>query len=400
MIEMWVDTYKPRKLSDVVNQKKALDIITKWFVNWNHGCKPLLLHGPPGTGKTCSIEALASEKNYDFIEMNASDVRSATQIKEVIGKSMAQQSLFKKGKIFLLDEIEALYGKEDFGGVKEIINMIKESQHRVILTSNNPYDPKLRTLRTYCILVHFTKIPVWDMERRLRHICEKEGIKTGKEVLRRLASLSEGDLRSATNDLEIVSRGRKKIVEKDLEVLGYRERETNIFDVLKIIFKTKTALAAKLAINNADKDPDEIFWWIENNIAKEYEEPEEVAKAYDALSMADLFRQRVLARQNWRMKGYMIDMMTAGVATAKKEMYRKFTRYEYPNNIMILGRTKMGRKTEKEALLKLSTELHCSTKKIRKEFLPFMKIMVKDKQFITSLKELLGQDMKVLLSKD
>jgi replication factor C large subunit len=238
------------------------------------------------------------------------------------------------------------------------------------------------------------------MEKRLSHICQKEKIKVDKEVLRRLASLSEGDLRSAINDLEIISHGRKEITEKDLEVLGYRERETNVFDVLKMIFKTKTALAAKLAINNADKDPDEVFWWIENNIAKEYEEPEEVAKAYDALSMADLFRQRVVSKQNWRMKGYMIDMMTAGVATAKKDMYRKFTRYEYPNNIMILGRTKLGRRAEKEALLKLSTELHCSTKKIRKEFLPFMKIMVKDKQFITSLKELLGQDMKVLLSKN
>jgi replication factor C large subunit len=162
-----------------------------------------------------------------------------------------------------------------------------------------------------------------------------------------------------------------------LEILGYREKEVSIFDALKIIFKTQTALAAKLAISNVDKDPEEIFWWIENNIAREFEKPEEIAKAFDILSKADLFRQRVLSRQNWRLKAYMIDLMTAGIAKSKKEMYRKFTRYQYPSRLIVLGRTKVERKEEKERLLELSKQLHCSTRKIRKEFLPFLKIISK-----------------------
>jgi len=374
---LWVDKYKPQKLSEVVNQKEALDIIIKWFNKWKPGSKPLLLYGPPGTGKTCSIEVLANEKNYDFIQMNASDVRSASEIKEVIGRSMVQQSLFRKGKIFFLDEIEGLYGKEDFGGVKEIISIIKESQHRIILTSNNPYDPKLRALRSYCILVQFKKISVWDIEKRLNQICEKEKIKPDKEVLRQLAKRSEGDLRSAINDLEAISQGKKEITAKDLEALSYRERETSIFDALKMIFKTQTALSAKLAINNVDKDPDEIFWWIENNIAKEYERPEEIAKAYDALSKADIFSHRISSGQNWRLKAYMIDLMTAGVALAKKEMYRKFTKYQYPSKLAVLGSTKIERKEEKERMMELSKQLHCSTRKVRKEFLPFLRFFSK-----------------------
>lgn len=373
----WLSKYKPRKLSEVVDQKEAIGTIIKWFDGWKSGNKPLLLYGPPGIGKTCSIEALAAERNYDFIEMNSSDVRSASQIKEVIGKSMVQKSLFRKGKIFLLDEVEGLYGREDFGGIKEITEIIKESLHRIILTSNNPYDPKLRALRGYCTLARFGKIPVWDIERRLSQICEKERIKVDKETLRQLAKISEGDLRSAINDLESISQGKKEITSKDLEFLGYRERETNIFDALKMVFKTQTALAAKLAINNVDKDPDEIFWWIENNVAKEYERPEEVAKAYDALSKADIFRQRVNLRQNWRMKAYMIDLMTAGVALAKKEMYRKFTKYQYPSKLAVLGSTKTERKNEKEKLAELSSQLHCSTRKVRKEFLPFFRFFGK-----------------------
>lgn len=366
-------------MKEFVNQKEALEVFLRWIKKWRPGTKALLFYGLSGTGKTALIQAYANEKNLEFIEMNASDFRSASQIQQVLGQSMLQAPLFKKGKLFLIDEIDGIAGREDLGGVGAIIKIIKETRFPVMLTANNPYDTRLRSLRQYCQLVQFKKIYIFDIEKRLSQICEKEKVKAEMEVLRGLAKMSDGDLRAAINDLETISQGKKKISLQDLENLSHREKEISIFDVLKIIFKTQDALTAKLAINNADKDPEEIFWWIENNIAREFEDPEEIAKAFDMLSKADLFRQRVRSRQNWRLKGYMIDLMTAGIAKSKKEMYRKFTRYHYPSNIIILGRTKAERKEEKEKLSELSKQFHCSTRKIRKEFLPFLKIISKAK---------------------
>lgn len=371
----WTQKYAPKNLKEFVNQKEALEVFLKWIKKWKPGAKALLFYGKPGTGKTALIQAYVNDMGLEFIEMNASDFRSASKIQHIIGQSMMQAPLFKKGKVFLIDEIDGIAGREDSGGAGAIIKIIKESKFPVILTANNPYDPRLRSLRQYCQLVQFKKIHIFDMEKRLSQICEKENIKTEKEVLQSLAKKSEGDLRSAIGDLEAISQGKNKISLQDLEILGYREREVSIFDALKIIFKTQTALDAKLAIGNVDKDPDEIFLWIENNIAKEFEDPEEIARAFDILSKADLFRQRVLSRQNWRLKSYMIDLMTAGIAKSKKETYRKFTRYDYPSKLIFLGRTKVERKEEKEKLLELSKQLHSSTRKIRKEFLPFLKII-------------------------
>ena len=371
----WSIKYKPKNLKEFVNQTEAVDVFLKWIRKWKPGTKALLFHGMPGTGKTALVEAYAAENNLEFIEMNASDFRSSLQIKDVLGQSMLQKSLFKKGKIFLLDEIDGLAGNEDRGGVAEIIKIIEESQFPIVLTANHPYDAKLRTLRKYCQLVAFKKIFVWDIEKKLGEIAGKEKIKIDKEALRQLANKAEGDLRSAINDLESLAQGRKEIGIKDLESLSYRERETNIFDALKIIFKTQIASTAKTAIDGVDKDPDEIFWWIENNISKEYERPEEIANAFDALSKADIFKKRISSRQNWRFKAYMIDLMTSGVAVAKKQMYRKFTRYQYPSNIITLGRTKEMRKEEKEKLLGLAKELHCSMEKVRTEFLPYLEII-------------------------
>ena len=376
---MFTQKYRPKNLKEFISQKEAVELFLKWIKRWEPGNKALLFHGMPGTGKTALVYAWARENNSELIELNASDWRSASQIQEVFSQSMLQKPLFKKSKIFLIDEIDGVAGREDLGGVGAIIKIIRETKFPVVLTANNPWDQKLRTLREYCSLVQFGKIHVYDIERRLQHVCENENIKCDKESLRQIAKNSEGDLRSAINDLETMSQGKKEFSLPDLEVLGYREREKNIFEVLRNLFKVRTALAAKLAINDSDKDPEEIFWWIENNIENEYEDPEEIAKAFDALSKADIFRKRISSRQNWRLKAYMVDLMTVGVATAKKETYRKFTRYQYPSNIMILGRTKGKRAEAGEILKKMSQELHCSTKKIRNDYLPFLKIMIKNK---------------------
>ncbi|MEM5791096.1 MAG: replication factor C large subunit [Candidatus Aenigmatarchaeota archaeon] len=377
---MWVLKYKPKNLKEFVNQKEAVKKFLSWIENWKPGGKAMLFYGMPGVGKTALLEAYANEKNLELIQMNASDYRSAQQIREVIGSSMRQRSLFKKSKIFLIDEIDGIAGREDYGGVGEIIKIIKESIFPIILTANNPYDEKLRSLREYCILVEFKKIPVWDIEKRLGEICKEEKIKAEKEVLRNLAKMSDGDLRSCITDLEILARGKREIKTKDLAELSSREREENIFNVLKVIFKSKSLLASKLSLRNVDKDPDEIFWWIENNIAKEYEKPEEIARAFEILSKADLLRSFVISRQNWKLKGYMIDLMTGGVALAKRETYRKFTKYQYPSKITILGRSKVERKEKREIFQKLSKNLHCSTRKIKNEFLPFFKLILKNSE--------------------
>lgn len=372
---MLTEKYRPDNMFDYVGHEDQVRQFSKWMRSWSPG-KAMMFHGPPGVGKTSLVLAYASENKTDVIETNASDFRSAKQLMDDIGSAVTQASLSNRKKIILIDEVDGISGYEDKGGVGAIIDMIENTMHPIILVANNPYDKKLQSLRQHCEMLQFSKLVSGDIVKRLQRVSENEGLHVPRDILVAIARKSEGDLRSSINDLEAMADGYRIFAEY-LDDTGNRERETPVFDALRTIFKSMSVQSARLSIGMVDKDPEEVFWWVENNVFAEYDDPEEVAKAYDALSKADIFRKRIMRKQDWKLLAYFIDMMTGGVAAAKKAPYRKFVRYQYPSNISYLGRTKVARKEEKEELVKLSKELHCSTRKIRFEYLPMLKSMGK-----------------------
>jgi replication factor C large subunit len=97
---------------------------------------PLVLHGPPGTGKTASVHALARELDLELIEVNASDVRNKASINELLGAALGQQSLFFKGNVILVDEADGLSGTKDRGGLQAVLALVKEARYPVIITAN------------------------------------------------------------------------------------------------------------------------------------------------------------------------------------------------------------------------------------------------------------------------
>ncbi|MEM5777124.1 MAG: replication factor C large subunit [Candidatus Aenigmatarchaeota archaeon] len=371
---MWTQKYQPRNINEIIGQDKAKESFLKWIKNWKPGGKAALIYGPNGTGKTSLVYAYAKENSLDVIELNASDYRTAEKIDEVIGSSLKQESLFKKGKIFLIDEIDGL-ATEDKGGATEILKIIKESKYPIVFTANNPWNKKISKIKENCIDIPFNSLTYWDILKFLKKICEKEGIKHDDEILKYIAKTTEGDLRAAINDLQKISTGKKEISKKDIIYISLREKESNVFDALKIIFKTKSTLSSRSSIENIDKDLKDFFWWIEQNIVNEYEKKEEIAEAYEMLSIADIYMRIAEAKRNYKLMKYFIDFMTIGVSLAKKEEYKKFVKYEYPTNIKYLGITKIERKEDKELTEKLAKELHCSNRKIKTQYLPYLKFL-------------------------
>jgi replication factor C large subunit len=356
---MLIEKYKPKSLSEVVGQKSLIESIVQWLGNWKPK-KALLLYGPTGIGKTLIPELIAKENKFNLVEISASDDNLTSYVRDVLVPASKESSLFNK-RLIMIDDLETI---KDRGVVAEIINLVKESSTPIIITSNNAYDEKLRTLRNYCVLVKANRVSSISIGKYLSMIVAKEGIHVGDEMVARIAKDSDGDIRSAINDLEAIGKNPE---------FGLRDRERDIFKTLKSIFQSGSLSEALQAMDESDKDVDDIFWWVEQNIALEFKSNEEFLQALELLSKADMFRNKIVVNQNYRFKKYMKETL-AGITLIGKN--KGFIMYRPPDRLMILGRTKISRAKDDETYTNLGGMLHCSKRKV-KEQMPYLNVILK-----------------------
>ncbi len=380
-MQLWIEKHKPKNLEEIVGNKKVVEELKSFVLNFKPG-EALMFYGPTGIGKSLLIETFCGQNGFLLNRIDADDV-SVDNIQE-IKQSSKNKSLFCKNKIILIDELEGISGTKDRGATTEIIELIKNSKFPLILITSDPYLPKLKTVKGYCKLIKFDKIPSPSISKRLGDICAQEGIEADKEALITLSKFCQGDLRSAITDLQIACSGKKILGSTDLEALGYRERENSVFNALQPIFHSRNLSIGRNAMLTADKDSDEVFWWVENNLLQELKTPEEIAEGYDLLSHADILRGRTMKQQNWRFKAIASDLIS-GISVLKKS-HTGFVMYRPPQRFMQLGRAKAKRLEIAELSEELGN-LHCSRKKIAIEYLPYMKLFEKAGKKDTKLKE-------------
>src|SRR6266446_2465915 len=107
-VEPWTTKYKPKTSKDVAGNKPAVEKLRDWTESWSTG-RPskaaVLLYGPAGVGKTSVTEALARERGWDLVEINAWDRRSGDRRAKVAGLASTRSAWFSKGRRILRDEV-------------------------------------------------------------------------------------------------------------------------------------------------------------------------------------------------------------------------------------------------------------------------------------------------------
>jgi replication factor C large subunit len=279
----------------------------------------------------------------------------------------------------LLDELDGLTGTADRGGVKATTDIVKNAQCPIVLIANNVYDPRFSNLRSYCLLIEFKKPPAGEVMKHLKRICTLEDIQAEEDALKFIAQRSEGDVRSAVNDLQALAQGRKKLTYEDVSWLGYRDRQDTIFNVLRMIIYGKTCSSAKQAVNMADVDIDMLFEWMYENVPAHLTDPHDLARAMDALSMADVYRGRIHSTQDWSFTRYVIDYLTAGVAMARQNTkVHGWIPFKFPGRIQMLSRSKAERAMQLNIGHKIKRKCHISAVRASKEVLPYLRIIFKN----------------------
>jgi replication factor C large subunit len=391
-VSTWCEKYRANCFADVKGQDLAIEKV-KYFLKQVPKKRAVILHGPPGTGKTSLAYALASELDLEVFELNASDLRDKEKIEQVLGPASLQRSLFKSGKIILVDEVDGISAK-DRGGLSELLSILEMTQFPMLITANDIWQQKFNLLRQKAELVQLKEVDYKVILDVLKNICIKESCLISQDILTSIAIKSRGDIRAAINDLQTLASSKDEILVKDI---GERNKEASIFNALQHVFKT-AKLDTKMVdiFDDVNMNIDEIFLWIEENLPLEYQ-GEELQKAFEALAKADVFRGRIHRQQHWRFMVYEYFFLGAGVASAKKDSKTGWTAYRKPSRILKIWLQKQRAEKKKSISQKYAKYAHTSLYQAMKEFL-LLKIILRNPKIRQDLK--LTEDEIVYLDKD
>ena len=371
----WTETHRPTTLAAVRGNNKARDQFEAWAETWDDHRKAVILHGSPGIGKTSAAHALAADKGWTTIELDASDQRTAAVIERVAGEA-ARSGTLTGGtggrKLVILDEADNLHGNVDRGGAAALTRLVKEASQPMVLIANEFYDMS-QGLRKACETIEFRDVSARSIVPVLRDVCRKEGVEFDEPALEAIAERTSGDLRSAINDLQAIAERTDRLTVEDV-VTGERDRTKGIFPFLDDVFKNEDAQGALYAAYDVDETPDNLLSWVEDNVPKDYAGPE-LADAYGRLAAADRWLGRVRATQNYSYWRYATDNVAAGVAAARRESKGGWTRYGPPSYWSKLGRSRATRNRRDYVARQIAERGGVSMSSARREVIPYLASM-------------------------
>jgi len=425
-----VEKYRPRTLSEVRGNHKAVEELRKWALNWPAEKTAALLYGKPGIGKTSSAVALANDMGWQVLELNASDKRTQGAINVTAGAASRNASLQNAQKLILLDEIDNLHGNSDRGGAKAVTELVKKTREPVILTANDLYGVS-STLRGHCKLIAFFAIKeesaqkalvdIWHNEKRdvlraheavadlmtrleqperaSQDAADLEAISADLAVLtdseRELETLGEtlsdidrslsavdmvsiqqivknarGDLRSAITDFQAYFGGTQ------METAS-RDRAHTPFDLMRSIFSDTDAIKPLIISYGVDETPEDLIHWVDENLPRSLKDGA-LARAFQVLRRADVYLGRTRKRQNYGLWRYAAELMTSGInVVSRQNRGRRHAagKYSPPTNWMRLGQTRSKRALRDAVATKIGTANHISVSKARQDAIPLYKAL-------------------------
>ncbi len=380
---MWTEKYRPTRINEILGNEEAKAKAVQWLKNWKPATKPLLLYGVPGTGKTTLAHILANQFNYNLIEMNTSDQRTEAKINEIAGRASQSTSLdllFKqrKGTLIFFDEVDGIYGREDYGGVSAILKIIDKTQVPVILAANDINSDKIAPIISASQIIQLYQVRLPILVTFLRHICKQESVKADSEAIKMIAKNSRGDVRSALNDLQMYAMDGT-LTKEEVFDFSRQAQLLSLQEVLTRLFKTDNFYQARVVMN-ASQTPlyrDEVILTLHDNIPYIYKgHLTQLASIYQSLSNADILlkRMKTPGRPHWYLIPYFLEMLALMLISNPPPTPPSSIMYP-PQKIIQMGRTKKERLFRTQISQKIKARCHLSTRAASTEILPYLKIL-------------------------
>ncbi|PLN84864.1 replication factor RFC1 C terminal domain-domain-containing protein [Aspergillus taichungensis] len=228
---LWTEKYAPSSMSMICGNKGQVEKLQAWLRDWRKNAKfgfkkpgkdgtgiyrAVMIHGPPGIGKTTAAHLVARLEGFDVVEANASDTRSKKLVETgLLGvlDTTSLQGYFsgagekvhseRKNLVLVMDEVDGM-SAGDRGGVGALAAVAKKTSIPMILICNERRLPKMKPFDRITYDLPFRRPTADQIRARLSTICFREGLKIPPPILDSLIEGTHADIRQVINMLSTV----------------------------------------------------------------------------------------------------------------------------------------------------------------------------------------------------
>lgn len=249
----WVEKYRPSSLGELVAHEDIVKMIERMM---NKKQLPhMLLHGPPGTGKTSTITALAKtlykEKYKSMtLELNASDARGIDVVRDQIKTFVSVKQLFASSasegqpKLVILDEADNMTSAAQFALRRMIEHYAANARFILICNYSSKIIP---ALQSRCTKLRFAPLTEAQIVGRLEFVARQEKIELTADGAHAIVQVGSGDMRKVLNVFQTTSMGHQGAInaEKVYQSTGIPSPE-DIDSFLRTLMDGAVSFAAGL----------------------------------------------------------------------------------------------------------------------------------------------------------
>lgn len=372
-------------------------MVMKWLKGWVSGSKPLLLIGPPGVGKTTLVHVLASQLDYDLIEMNASDTRNREELEQLIMPILVNTSIFGKKMLLFLDEVDGISGREDTGGMESIVRIMKQPTIPVIMAANNR-DAKTKELAKVSKIIEFNPVPPRLLMLFLDHVLKDQRKKLSPSEKISIVDKSNGDVRLLLNSLQAKLSGYDTTANTKIDI--------DIAKAVNGFFGSEDEDTARSFLLSADatyQDPrfgmsteerrKDMLGALFSSVVLSRIDLETLAAILDILSRADIIVGRIGRKRQWSLLRYIDYIIAKDLFDKSRSKLIKYNQYSMRWDVM--GPVFARSRSLKPVLDELARLTHSSTSTFGSFYLPYLiQIIINTKMIPNEIAEVSNMDEK------